>query len=72
FVWLVLLGAVPAFVFAYWFASGWLESFEYHTNVNYFLFVLVTLIILLITMLTTGLHAFRAAVTNPSENLKYE
>ncbi|MEM9329376.1 MAG: ABC transporter permease [Bacteroidota bacterium] len=72
FVWLVLLGAVPAFVFAYWFASGWLESFEYHTNVNYFLFVLVTVIILLITMLTTGIHAFRAAVTNPSENLKYE
>ncbi len=72
FIWLVLLGALPAFVCAYLFANGWLENFEYHTTVNYFLFVLVTLLILLITMLTTGIHAYKAAVTNPSDNLKYE
>ncbi len=72
FIWLVLLGALPAFICAYLFANDWLENFEYHTTVNYFLFVLVTLLILLITMLTTGIHAYKAAVTNPSDNLKYE
>ena len=72
FVVLVLIGAVPAFVFAYWFAENWLGEFEYHVNINFMLFVLVVFIIMLVTVSTTGFHAFRAAQANPSENLKNE
>lgn len=72
FVWLVLVGAVPAFVFAYLFANSWLQEFEYHVEISFILFALVTLIILGVTVGTTGFHALRAAQANPSENLKNE
>lgn len=72
FVYLVLIGALPAFVCAYLFAENWLEGFEYHVNINFVLFGLVTMIILFVTVSTTGIHAFRAAQANPSDNLKDE
>ncbi len=70
FVWLVVFGAIPAFGLAYMFAQDWLKNFEFHVEVRIVLFILVTLIILLVTMLTTGFHAFRAAQANPSQNLR--
>lgn len=72
FVWLVLVGAVPAFAFGYYFMSDWLESFEYHVDINLLLFLAVLLIIMVITVLTTGYHALKAANANPASNLKYE
>ncbi len=72
FVWLVLIGAIPAFAFAYMFAENWLQEFEYHIAINFMLFALVTLIILVVTVSTTGFHAMKAARANPSENLKNE
>ncbi len=72
FVWLVLIGAIPAFAFAYLFAENWLNEFEYHVTINFMLFILVIFIIMLVTVSTTGFHAFRAAQANPSENLKNE
>ena len=72
FVYLVLIGAIPAFVCAYLFAKNWLAEFEYHVTINFVLFALVTLIILIITVSTTGIHALRAAQANPSKNLKNE
>ncbi len=72
FVYLVLIGAVPAFVTAYLFAGNWLNEFEYHVSINLMLFVLVTVIILMVVVSTTGIHALRAAQANPSENLKNE
>ena len=72
FVFLVLVGALPAFVFAYLFAEKWLQEFEYHVSINLLLFVLVAGIIMMVTVSTTGIHALRAAQANPSNNLKNE
>lgn len=72
FVWLVLLGAIPAFVAGYFLMNDWLQNFEYHININAIHFLIVLAIILMITIFTTGYHALRAASSNPAENLKYE
>ena len=72
FVFLVFLGAIPAFVCAYFFAETWLAEFEYHVTINFVLFAVVMVIILAMTVSTTGIHAFRAAQANPSNNLKSE
>lgn len=72
FVYLVLIGAIPAFVMAYLFAGSWLNEFEYHVSINLMLFVLVAVIILMVVISTTGIHALRAAQANPSDNLKNE
>lgn len=72
FIWLVLVGALPAFIIGYEIMNNWLGDFEYHTEINLMLFVVVLLIVTVFVMLTTGFQAYKAATVNPSENLKYE
>lgn len=72
FVFLVLIAAIPAFIAAWFFMSRWLDTFSYHTSMNYILFFVAFLVTVLITLGTTGYHAYRAAVGNPVEALRYE
>ena len=72
FFWLVLVGAVPAFVMGYLIMNNWLSDFEYHISINPITFVVVLVVISALVVLTTGIQAFKAASANPSENLKYE
>ncbi|WP_436517155.1 ABC transporter permease [Ekhidna sp. To15] len=72
FIWLVLVGALPAFIIGYKIMNNWLSDFEYHTEINFMIFILVLLIVGVFVMLTTGFQAYKAATANPSDNLKYE
>ena len=72
FIWLVLVGALPAFIVGYKIMNNWLSDFEYHTEINFLIFILILIIVGVFVMLTTGFQAYKAATANPSENLKYE
>ena len=72
FVFLVALASIPAFIGAGYFMNKWLDTFSYHANLNYWLFVLSLVIVVIITLLTTSYHAFKAAVRNPIEALRQE
>lgn len=72
FIWLVLVGALPAFIIGYKIMNNWLGDFEYHTEINVLVFVAVLILVGVFVMLTTGFQAYKAATANPSENLKYE
>jgi putative ABC transport system permease protein len=72
FIILVVIAAAPAFAAAYFFMADWLTIFEYHMQLGVGLFALVLVLTLVVTVLTTSYHAYRAAVANPIENLKYE
>lgn len=72
FVWLALMGAIPAFVIGYRIMNQWLNDFEYHINLNVMAFIIVLLIAITFVVFTTGYQAYRAATSNPSDNLKYE
>ena len=72
FAFLVALASIPAFIASWYFMSKWLDTFSYHADLNYWLFFLALLVVLLITLLTTGFHAIRAAVGNPVEALRHE
>ncbi len=72
FVLLVCLASIPAFLAAWYFMRRWLDTFSYHTAMNYWLFGLALLIVILITVLTTSFHAIRAAVGNPVQALRHE
>ncbi len=72
FVKLVLIAAVPASVGAWFFAEGWLETFEFHYQIGASVFLIVIVSTIIITVLTTGYHALRSATANPAERLKYE
>lgn len=72
FIILVGIAAIPAFIAVWYFMTKWLDTFAYHTEMNYWLFGLAFMIVLLITILTTGYHAWRAAVGSPITSLRYE
>ncbi len=72
FVLLVALACIPAFIAAWLLMTRWLDSFSYHTEMNYALYALAFFMVVLITLLTTGYHAMRAAVSNPVMALRHE
>lgn len=72
FIVLVCIGALPAFGFAWYFADNWLQNFQYSVEINYLIFVVVLILTMIITILSTGFFALKAATSNPAENLKYE
>lgn len=72
FVWLVLIGALPAFLIGYKIMNDWLGGFEYHIEIGIIAFVLVLVLVMAFVITTTGLQAYKAAIINPAEKLKYE
>ncbi len=52
--------------------SRWLETFTYHTTLNWQFFALAGALATLIALLTVSFHSIRAALVNPAESLKRE
>ena len=72
FVKLVLVSAVLASPVAYLAMTKWLHSFEYHIEIQWWIFVVSTLSAVLIALLTVVFHTARAALVNPVNSLKSE
>ncbi len=72
FVILILIAAIPASVLGYFSMIGWLESFQFHITPGIGIFSTVLAGTVIVTVLTTGYHARRAATANPAEKLRSE
>lgn len=72
FVILILVAAVPASVLGYFSMMGWLENFQFHITPGFATFSSVLLGTIIVTVLTTGYHARKAATANPAEKLRSE
>ena len=72
FVWLVALSFLIAFPLSYYFMHGWLQHYDYHTNISWWVFIVAGVGALLITMLTVSFQAIKAAIANPVKSLRME
>jgi putative ABC transport system permease protein len=72
FVLLILIAAIPASILGYLSMMDWLEGFQFHINPSFSIFAMVILGTIVLTVLTTGYHARKAAIANPSEKLRSE
>jgi putative ABC transport system permease protein len=52
--------------------NKWLEDFAYRINISWWIFALAILLTVLITVVTVGFRAIKAAVANPVESLRSE
>lgn len=68
----VALAYVIACPLAYLAMDKWLDAFAYRTSMSWWVFVLVGLITLLITILTVGIQTYRVASQDPVKSLRYE
>jgi len=72
FIRLVLLANLAAWPLAYWGVSQWLSTYAFCINISPWLFVLPTLLVLFIALLTVSFQTWKAARQNPVKALRYE
>jgi predicted permease len=71
-VMLVLLAVLVGSPIAYIVMRSWLDRFAFRTDIGVWPFVVVTLFMLTIALLTVGVQAVRAAQANPVDAIRYE
>ncbi len=72
YVWLSLIAFVLAVPLSWYVMNKWLESFKFSIAISWELFAVSILSGLLIALATVSYHAFKTALVNPAETLKYE
>lgn len=72
FVVLVIISCAIAIPISYYFMSGWLQRYEYRTEIPGWVFVVTSVAALLITLLTVSYQAVKAALMNPVKSLRSE
>jgi putative ABC transport system permease protein len=72
FVKLVLIAFLLSIPVAWWFMNDWLAKYEYHTDINVWLFAAVGFIMLGVTLIVIVVNTFKAAATNPVKSLRAE
>ncbi len=69
---LVFTAILISLPLSYLIAKTWLDSFAFRINLEPWFFIASGLIALLITWLTVGIQAVKAAGANPVKSLRYE
>lgn len=72
FLKLVMIAVVIAIPAAWYFTSRWLQTFAYHTELEWWIFALASVMALIIALLTVSVQAVKAAVQNPVNSLRTE
>lgn len=72
FMKLVIIAILVALPLAYLALDKWLANYPYRISLEWFLFVIPALLILLIAALTISFQILKTARTNPANTLKYE
>jgi putative ABC transport system permease protein len=72
FVQLVLVAFIIATPVAWWATHKWLEDFAYRTTMNWWIFALCGITMLLIALVTLGIQTIKAAIANPVKSLRTE
>ncbi|MCK4346128.1 MAG: FtsX-like permease family protein [Bacteroidales bacterium] len=72
FIVLIIIASVIAYPIAHYVINKWLQNFAYRINVGLATFLVSVVIALIITLITVGSQAVRAARANPVDSLRYE
>lgn len=72
FMKLVFVSIILALPLAYYFMNNWLVNYPYRISLEWFLFIVPAMVILLIALVTISFQIVKTARTNPANTLKYE
>ena len=68
----VAVANIFAWPISYFMMKNWLQRFAYRTRMDWWIFMLAGLGVLLTALVTAGIQSFRAARANPVQALRYE
>jgi ABC-type antimicrobial peptide transport system permease subunit len=69
---LVVISLIVASPLAWYFMHHWLQNYQYHTGIAWWIFLVTAMGAMLITMLTVSYQSIKAALANPVKSLKTE
>jgi putative ABC transport system permease protein len=69
---LIFIAIVIAIPLSWYGISKWLQGFAYHISINWIVFALASLTVLVIAWLTVSYESIKAAITRPAVSLKAE
>ena len=69
---LILLANLLAWPLAWFFMNKWLDSFAYHIDMDIAIYLVSAIAAVLLALITVSTQTIRAAMTNPSNTLRYE
>ena len=72
FVTLVIISLFISTPVSYLFMHKWLLNYQYHTQINWWIFVMAAIGAVAITLLTVSYQSIKAALANPVKSLKTE
>ncbi|MVM31244.1 FtsX-like permease family protein [Spirosoma sp. HMF4905] len=72
FVVLVVISFLIASPAAYYVMNNWLQQYQYHSDIAWWIFALAGAGALLVTLLTVSFQSIRAALVNPVKSLRSE
>jgi putative ABC transport system permease protein len=72
FVLLVVISLFIASPVAWYFMNGWLQKYQYRTDISWWIFALTAFGAMLITLATVSYQSIKAALENPVKSLKTE
>jgi putative ABC transport system permease protein len=68
----IIIASIMSLPASWYFATKWLENFASKTPIDYWIFILSVILVVLISLGTTIFHTIRTARANPAESLRYE
>ena len=69
---LILIGNIIAIPLAYYILHKWLQNFHYRISIGVEIFLLSTIMIAAIAVLSISYQSIKAALANPIDSLRYE
>lgn len=72
FLRLVVIAFVIAAPLTYWLMSNWLHNYNYRITIHLWLFAIVGIAMLALTLIVVSLNTIRAAMANPVKSLRTE
>jgi putative ABC transport system permease protein len=69
---LMLIATGIAWLASWKIMGNWLQDFPYRTELSLWIFIVAAVIAFIIAIITVSLQAYRAALANPADSLRYE
>ena len=72
FVLLVIMALFIATPVSYYFMHQWLQGYQYHAEISWWIFAVTAIVAVIITLLTVSYQSIKAALANPVKSIKTE
>jgi len=72
FVALVIIALLIATPISYYFMHSWLQGYQYHSGISWWIFAVTAIGAVVITLLTVSFQSIKAALANPVRSLRSE